>query len=95
VDAEHRGRSESHGHTSAMREHSDVGSLSAGAVAAILSLLAVPGEFAVLNLGTTTVLLLVIVAYSWKAERTNLQSAALAPVIALSAVPGMGFFRRS
>jgi hypothetical protein len=75
----------------ALREHSDVGGLSAGAVAAILSLLAIPGEYAVLNLGTTIALLLIIIAYSWTDKRTKLQSAALASVVALSAVPGMGF----
>ena len=74
-----------------MREHSDVGTLSAGVVAAILSLLMLPGEYAVVNLGVSIVILLTTIAYSWQSKRTGLQSVALSSVIALSAIPGMGF----
>jgi hypothetical protein len=72
-------------------EHTDIAALSAAALAAVLALLVTPGEYGFDDAGLTISLLLLIFGYAWPHRRTRIQSAAIASIIALSAIPGVGF----
>ena len=72
-------------------EHTDIAALSAAALAAALALLIGPEKYSVAGAAITISLLLLIIGYAWSNRRTFIQSAAIASVVALSAIPGVGF----
>jgi hypothetical protein len=72
-------------------EHTDIAALSAAALAAALTLLNTRDKYGVECAAVTISLLLLIIGYAWSNRRTLTQSAAIASVVALSAIPGIGF----
>src|SRR5690349_8112147 len=73
--------------------HIDIAALSAGVVAVSVSLFVAPGEYSVINLIVSIVLIFVILGYVWGSARPRLlQSFAVASVLGLSSVPAIGFF---
>jgi hypothetical protein len=73
------------------RGHTDIAALSAGVVAVVVSLFVSPGYFSVINFSISFTLIAVILAYVWGSARWWLQSLAVAAVIGLASMPGIGF----
>jgi hypothetical protein len=74
----------------------DIAALSAGVVAVSVSLFVAPGEYSLLNVMVSVVLVLVILGYVGGSIRTNtFQRLAVASVVGLACVPAIGFFDES
>jgi hypothetical protein len=72
--------------------HTDVAALCGAAIAVPLSIFLAPGPFDPMGVVVAMTLGLVIFGYIWKHERTLTQSAAVAALLGLMAIPIVGFF---
>ncbi|MET0632954.1 MAG: hypothetical protein ABWY92_19010, partial [Xanthobacteraceae bacterium] len=70
----------------------DPAALGAGAVAIVVSLFVVPGNFGIINLVVSITLLAVIFGYVWPHRRLPLQSLAVGAAVGLASIPAIGFF---
>jgi len=69
----------------------DPAALGAGAVAIVVSLFVVPGNFGIINLVVSITLLAVIFGYVWPHRRLPLQSLAVGAAVGLASIPAIGF----
>ena len=73
----------------------DVAALSAGVVAAVLTLFVDPGEYGVMSLVVSFALAIVVLAFTWQQDRTWNRSLAVGAILGLALVPALGFFHEA
>jgi len=70
----------------------DVAALSAAVVAVSISTFLTPGDYEAISLVISVTVIALILGYVWPSVRSKMQSFALAAVVGVAAIPGIGFF---
>jgi hypothetical protein len=72
--------------------HIDIAALSAGVVAVSVSLFVAPGDYTLMNLIVSIVLIVTIFSFLWgRTRQVTLQQLAVASVLGFASVPAIGF----
>jgi hypothetical protein len=77
------------------QENADVAALSAGIVAAVLTIYIDPGEYGVMSLVVSFALAIVMFAFTWRQGRRWDGSLAVGAILALALLPALGFFHEA